>query len=201
MAPRESGRQGRLGEQGHSGLRSGGRPAVRLEEIPPGGLKVQTESTQESLEALVPPGELGFNVLGPVNAEFFLRRRGKDILAHVLVRARLELACHRCLARVEREVDSEAEITFVPHPKVEEGAEIELSEADLGTEFYDGEVLELDEVVLEQLAVEIPVRVLCSEACRGICPRCGAQLNIEACRCGDGPDDPRFSELKKLKLK
>jgi uncharacterized protein len=174
---------------------------VRLEEIPPGGLRVETDVSQEKLELLVPPGELGFNLQGPVHADLFIRRRGKDILAQIKVKARLELACHRCLARVERDVDSEAEITFVPHPKVEEGVEMELAEQDLGVEFYDGEALNLGEVVLEQLAVEIPVRVLCSEACRGICPRCGAQLNTEACRCCEGgPKDPRFAELTKLKL-
>jgi len=46
--------------------------------------------------------------------------------------------------------------------------------------------------------LSIPMKLLCREDCQGICPGCGANLNQEACRCGEKPGDPRWEKLREL---
>ena len=58
--------------------------------------------------------------------------------------------------------------------------------------------LNLDELVLADMLLEFPSKFLCKPDCKGICPRCGANLNQTACRCTDKPIDPRLEILKSL---
>jgi uncharacterized protein len=62
-----------------------------------------------------------------------------------------------------------------------------------------GDTVDLVELLHEELQLALPVKPLCTEACRGICPGCGAELNEEECTCT--PEvDPRWEILKGLKL-
>ncbi len=66
-------------------------------------------------------------------------------------------------------------------------------------EFFDGEVVEVDQLVAEQIFLALPVKVLCTDNCKGICPGCGANLNEEACRCKAGGRQSPFAKLKLIK--
>ena len=66
--------------------------------------------------------------------------------------------------------------------------------------FLEGDSVDVSVLVQEQLLLSVPVQPLCREDCQGICQRCGADLNREACRCAESEVDPRFAALKKLKL-
>jgi uncharacterized protein len=192
MEPEDGGRKGAAE---HRDLR------VRLEEIPDSGLELEVVTGRELVAAYIPEEEIGFELLEPVRSRFGLSRRGRKVLVQGRVSTRLGLECDRCLARIEQPVDAQVEVTFVPHPEVEEGAQIELSEKDLEVEFYGPEpLLDLGEVIVEELALAVPYRVLCREACRGLCPRCGADLNREECRCEARPPDPRLAALKDFKI-
>jgi uncharacterized protein len=182
-------------QKGERGLR------VRLEDIPDSGLDLEVSGGAELIAAYIPEGEAGFNLLEPVSAGFSLRRSGRDIKVRGRVRTRLALVCDRCLATIEQPVDAPVEVTFVPHPQVPEGTQIELTEKDLETEFYGPEpVIDLGEVIVEELALAVPYRLLCKAACRGLCPGCGADLNREECRCEGREMDPRLAALKDLKI-
>ena len=63
----------------------------------------------------------------------------------------------------------------------------------------DGPVVDLAEVAREQVDLALPLRVLCRDDCRGLCPGCGADLNREACRCTSVGGDERFAGLARLK--
>lgn len=122
----------------------------------------------------------------------------------VLVRGRLELAydvpCARCLAPARVDVGLETGdlcLTFVPRDRLRAWAELPglegadargddetagidpLESAELDELPHDGEVLDLRPAIAEQILVVYPMRMLCSagEACRGLCQRCGAELN------------------------
>ena len=70
---------------------------------------------------------------------------------------------------------------------------------DEDTYTYSGHVLELDEAVRTALLLEMPTRVLCKPTCRGLCPQCGQDLNINACSCQkDLPRRNPFSALASL---
>lgn len=63
--------------------------------------------------------------------------------------------------------------------------ELELLERDLDFSTYSGNEVDVDELVLEQLELSIPGRILCSESCKGLCPECGINLNHESCSCAE----------------
>jgi len=80
----------------------------------------------------------------------------------------------------------------------DQGGERELFERDLDFAVYENDQIDLDEMVLEQLELSLPSRVLCREDCRGLCPQCGADLNVEQCQCKP-QIDPRWRALADLK--
>jgi uncharacterized protein len=81
------------------------------------------------------------------------------------------------------------------------GSTVELHEEDLDVGYYDGTGVETNDILWEQVALELPLKVVCSEACRGICPVCGKNRNLEECSCVAGGAPGPFEILKSLKGK
>jgi uncharacterized protein len=81
--------------------------------------------------------------------------------------------------------------------EAEEG--VEVGAEDLDVFAYDGEKVDLEPLFREQFVLAIPFAPLCSETCKGLCPQCGIDRNLETCAC-EAPIDPRLAALKGLKL-
>jgi len=113
----------------------------------------------------------------------------------------LHPTCARCLVSFRHPLSIPVEITLVPHreKQAKEGEEVELVEEDLNFAFYRGGTIDLADIVREFLLLAIPFRYLCSEKCRGICPKCGANRNEKQCDCRPTSTDPRFAALKNFK--
>lgn len=79
--------------------------------------------------------------------------------------------------------------------------EIELSAEDLEFSFYHNEEIDLAELIAEEIDLALPIRFVCSESCRGLCPHCGINRNEGACDCSDSLETSPFAVLKDLKLK
>lgn len=58
--------------------------------------------------------------------------------------------------------------------------------------------IDADETLTEQILLELPLKHLCKEDCKGLCPKCGKDLNKESCSCDTSEPDPRFDVLRKL---
>ncbi|MBM4129290.1 MAG: DUF177 domain-containing protein, partial [Nitrospira sp.] len=88
----------------------------------------------------------------------------------------------------------------VYHPveelKAEEEHELRSEELDMG--FYSGGGLDLLDLIKEQVMLNLPMKTLCAELCKGICPQCGADLNTGTCECEAKTIDPRLAVLKNL---
>lgn len=109
-----------------------------------------------------------------------------------------EVACSRCLSPVPFERTQEVAWLFSPaHLKAATQEERELSGEELDVVFYDALSFPFDPFVEEQLQLEIPMKPLCREGCRGLCPECGADLNTAPCTCGAAPDG-RWEALNDL---
>ena len=121
-------------------------------------------------------------------------RVGVDIRVRGQLQAQLLAPCDRCLTDVPFVVDAPFDLFYAPDDASAKGTEAELQERDLGIAFYEGDEIDLDELVREQLALSLPTRVLCREDCRGLCDQCGADLNRETCDC-EKPIDPRWQVL------
>ena len=106
------------------------------------------------------------------------------------VTGRLCTSCARCMKPVE-----EAFCAKVQETLVQEGMP---SDGDDDVIVFSGYSLPLDEIVLNSIIVSMPVRYLCKEDCKGLCPMCGRDLNEGDCGCSSDVIDPRFEVLSKL---
>ena len=115
---------------------------------------------------------------------------------HVETRAKAE--CDRCLQPVEIPVKADFALEYIPGSEYESTDVVELTEDQLSVAVFDGEGIDVDEIVKEQIVLAVPTRVLCRENCKGICPECGADRNTVDCSCTTNDIDPRWAALKKL---
>ncbi len=113
----------------------------------------------------------------------------------------VEANCARCLEPVVREVRRSFDLLYRPlgSDAGREETSLAVAEADIG--YYQGEGLELKDVLREQVLLEVPIRMVCREQCRGLCPRCGQNLNLGPCKCPEPVADARWEALKDLKEK
>jgi len=89
--------------------------------------------------------------------------------------------------------------TLVPvKESIKDNVELRTDDLDFG--FYEGEVVDLSPLIYEQIMLQIPMKILCSEACKGLCPQCGANLNVGNCDCRKDQGDERFAVLRNLKI-
>ena len=145
------------------------------------------------------PQDEDYRVAAPVELSMDIEKVGTDAF-RVKGRAhtRVELQCSRCLEDFELPVDLEFELRYVPAIDAETEPEREIAEDDLTTAFYREGSLDVIEMIREQFQLALPMKPLCSEACRGLCPQCGANLNNTDCGCQVAWEDPRLAVLKGL---
>jgi uncharacterized protein len=173
-------------------------------------LKVELRSLEKEdlvLEEVGPASQLGVELipaLCPVPLEIYcaISKTGDFILAKGWVQGRMRLSCDRCLADFESPYKSFFEFQYrrLEEKKPEE-EETEVSLSETETIYFDGEILDIADAVRQTVLLSEPMRALCREDCRGLCARCGINLNVEACKCGEPPTDLRWEALKQLKLK
>ena len=154
----------------------------------------------------VPPGEIDFLDEG-LHQDGPLKTGGKvELVTGALGEIRvtghlsvvLDVACDRCLEAAKIPVDSDFTLYYRP---VAEGygdeKGIDSGEAEMG--FYEGEGVELNDVLREQVLLALPMQRVCREDCKGICPACGRNRNQKECECQAQATDDRWAALKQLK--
>lgn len=108
------------------------------------------------------------------------------------------LECSRCLAPYPFENSEDFSLVLRKRPAPVSG-EIALQSEDLDEFFYDDELLSVAPIAEERIQIAVPMKPLCREDCRGLCPRCGQDLNVTACGCVVEIEDPRWEALRVLK--
>ncbi len=110
----------------------------------------------------------------------------------------LQLECGRGVEPFTLPVEAAFDLRYLPHSENTGEGEVEVEEDDLSTAFYRDEVIDLGQLMREQFYLALPMKPLCQEACRGLCPHCGANLNQTTCTCVDTWVDPRLEALRSL---
>jgi uncharacterized protein len=134
-------------------------------------------------------------------ADLIEEHRGpKDVVEDIRVRASFvgdfELLCARCLEPIPHHSDQHFDLLFRPSGVDAESGERAISEAETEIGYYEQNGLLLEDVVREQVLLSLPDRSLCQDDCKGICPRCGGNLNETVCNCVETEVDTRWAGLQ-----
>jgi uncharacterized protein len=138
------------------------------------------------------PQDQEYRIAGPVDLSMDVQKLSGNafgVVGHV--RTKLELVCSRCLEPFQVPVDAAFELRYVPQTENTGDGESEIAEDDLTTAYYRDGLLDIADLLREQFQLALPMKPLCSEACRGLCPECGVNLNRSDCGCAPTLRDPQ----------
>jgi len=162
-------------------------------------------SGKHEFRCSVPPADYGraaalsgLDFRGRVDVEAVVDKMGDELFVRADVRAVVRAECARCLVECDAPLAAHFEALYVP----------ELQHDDLGSRtaraedesqrilYYSSGVVDLGEQIIEAVSLAIPMKPLCRDGCRGLCPHCGANLNEGRCSCAEHDDFGKpFKEL------
>lgn len=128
-------------------------------------------------------------------------RDDRTVFFNGAVEAVFSLSCGRCLKPFDMDIQEDVTAVFMPRGLLAAGDdEAEVTDADVDVHSYEEDEIDLYAPAHDQVALALPMRPLCAESCKGLCPRCGEDLNEGPCGCPEPEIDSRFAALKKLKF-
>jgi len=135
----------------------------------------------------------------PATVKGKVRLSGNEVFVNGHIDTRAQVECDRCLQQIELPVSADFALEYITGSDYETSNLAELTEDAMAVSVFDGETIDVDEIVKEQIVLAVPTRVLCREDCKGICPQCGIDKNTGECQCVTDDIDPRWAALKNLK--
>ncbi|MDI7276190.1 MAG: DUF177 domain-containing protein [Anaerolineae bacterium] len=136
--------------------------------------------------------------LEPLTGHLKLTRTASGILVTGRLHTVVTIECRRCVQEFTSPVDFEVEEEFVPTVDIQTGAGLPTGGLEAALLIDERHMLDLSEVVRQYIVLHREQYPLCDEACAGLCPVCGANLNEGPCGCQDVSGDPRWGALREL---
>ncbi|MEP7077148.1 MAG: DUF177 domain-containing protein [Acidobacteriota bacterium] len=136
---------------------------------------------------------------GPVAANGSIEKHAGWFSVSGQVSANVEIDCSRCLDPLKRLLAISFDIRLLDNEVLSGAAEREVEKGDLDLSVIDDERVDMNHIVREQILLELPEQVFCSENCKGLCPKCGSNRNLIDCKCEEDEIDPRWAALMNLK--
>lgn len=121
-------------------------------------------------------------------------RAGRDLFFDGVIESTIAARCVRCLEDFDVRISTELHYLVAPRDSGQDEAE------DVDVTTYEGEEVDLGPLIREQILLSLPTTPICKEDCRGLCPRCGANLNRETCNCPASEGDPRMAIFRNLRV-
>ena len=137
-------------------------------------------------------------VVSPVRALLKIEKVETEIIVQGNVMADINLQCGRCMEDFLIRKDLLVDVVYHPIDEIRKDETHEVKNEELDTGFYEGEELDINELIKEQILLSIPMKPLCSDSCHGICMHCGTNLNKKKCDCITDEGDLRFAALREL---
>jgi uncharacterized protein len=163
------------------------------------------------LDETIAPGALEYAAdvrqISPVpvkgEADLIVEHRGpgstvNDIRVRAEYSGDFEILCARCVEPVPQHLSGSFDLIFRPTGVDDNPGEHAITPDETEIGYYQESGLLLEDVVREQVLLSLPTRTLCKADCKGLCPRCGQNLNTATCSCGETPSDPRWNTLADL---
>ncbi len=172
---------------------------LRQVEIEKASLKIRISGLSNGLHDynfLVEPSLIGLNgnFHSPVGVQAHLDKSARQIFLRAEIQTSGQFECDRCLD--EFQLPLNAALTVVYLYDKDEAAKY--AEEDIQILTPDTVYIDPTEDVRQVIILSVPLKLLCREECKGLCPRCGANLNHATCTCVQDSSDPRWNSLRGL---
>lgn len=168
---------------------------IDVRELELGPLTLSGKVGQADLN--IDPAEI--LLLGKITVQLTAERQRQDVRVRGEFEVEVQLPCSRCLEPVRVPLVAKFDQFYesnAAHPLM---GEISLQEKDTEIAFFSGDFIEVNDIVREQILLTLPMKPICREDCKGLCPHCGKSKNYETCDCDRLLVDPRLAELLKIK--
>lgn len=154
---------------------------------------------EQSFEKMLTEKPSSFS-LQEASLECSLSKIGERVYISGNINAEFLVECSRCLTLTTAMASDTFTYVFIPVPERWEN-DVELSAEELDVVFYHGDIIDLTDIIIEQINLLVPLRILCRDDCKGLCPLCGKNRNEESCSCEASLGIGGFAGLKDFKIK
>jgi uncharacterized protein len=173
---------------------------VRIDDITAEAKAISFLQSENEINRRLGQGPIHeFKAGEPIAVDLSYYRAGMELFFEGRLSASMIASCARCAEEVKIPLARPFRFVLAPRAAVDDG-DGRLRTEDLEFSLYDGDEIDLAPLVTEQLILGLPSRALCAEECRGLCPHCGTNLNLQQCDCETRLSDPRFAALQGLKI-
>jgi uncharacterized protein len=151
----------------------------------------------------VPAGEIDYE--SKISQLSVLHSEGTaQLLNHTLGEIRVQgdlnvtigSTCDRCVEPATFPVENHFDLVYMPASGAKTGGEDEIDATGVEVGYYEGSGLALNDVLREVVLLALPMQLVCSEDCKGICPVCGQNRNQQECGCHQEAADDRWNKLR-----
>ena len=158
---------------------------------------LEFSESAEDLARRLQQGAPDWRSTAPLDCQITHYRAGDDLILTGGIHGCLIAMCARCTEDFPWPLDTPFELVLLPRPPSsrEDG---ELTADDVAFGFYEGAEVDLSPLVCEQTLLALPTRPLCRDDCRGLCPRCGVNMNTTPCTCEAATTAPRLGGIAAL---
>ena len=129
---------------------------------------------------------------------------GETVLIEGYASTAVRIACSRCLEpfglKIKTDISTTALPDMPPLTDTDAGDGTELTGDDMEVLVYHGQRIDLDDEIAQQIIMALPFKPLCRQTCKGLCSRCGINLNHTPCQCPSQDESNPFAVLKTLSL-
>lgn len=173
---------------------------IRIDDIKDEGLTLEFAEEPEAfsaLEEIAAGGDCEFSAPVKTRLRVFQVRGMVEVEGEV--KTTLRQSCSRCLEEYEEILSTPFALTYtreLPEVTDDSGDDIEISAEEMGLIRFEGEEIDLRGAIQEQVVMALPLRPLCRQECKGLCPQCGANLNEGDCGCGPPDLNIKFAALR-----
>ncbi|MEE9913666.1 MAG: DUF177 domain-containing protein [Deltaproteobacteria bacterium] len=173
---------------------------INLAILPEEGLRLSFSEDAAWFKGCFSDDELPEFSLVRADVTCLVTKSGDTIYIRGELTAEISQECSRCLEAATIPIGGDFVYTLVPET-AQVAEDLELSAEELETSYYRGDFLDLAPIICEQIVLQAPMRVICADDCKGLCPHCGMNLNTGSCNCRSGAVDDRLAVLKNFRVK
>jgi uncharacterized protein len=174
---------------------------VKVESIPSSGLQLKDEWDIRTIEEILQQDNTIFKSCSPLSLNLSFSLLGEKIIIEGSLQTTIIINCVSCLSEYNQSLEAVFRYILWPQSTSPVEAEQEIQQEDMEIGYYQGSAVDLRPIVSEQIYLALPQNPHCREECRGLCQKCGANLNEKQCACSvtDQVKNSPFAVLQKLK--